>query len=330
MNKDKTKIGFFIRHFTECGTEVSIYDYADHNETILGNESVILSFTKEAHALYGKPYNESVFEKFNKRFKVIQANNFDEIRNIVDREKINVYYTQVWGIPEEHPYGDINNTKYFVHCVFDAVAPRGDIYVPISDQINKKNNTNFTVLPYMVRVGTNAENLRTQLNIPKDAIVFGRHGGTTSFDIPIAREAVAEVARNNKHIYFIFLNTPAFCEPLPNVIHLPCEVDIEKKRTFINTCDAMIHGRTHGETFGLAIGEFAMCLKPVICCNQFLDWAHLDILGDKAVIYNSKDELVNILTNFEPKKYDMTDNGYTKYTPEYVMSIFKALINKVV
>jgi len=35
-------IGFFIRHFTERGTEVSIYDYANYNEIILNNKSYIM------------------------------------------------------------------------------------------------------------------------------------------------------------------------------------------------------------------------------------------------------------------------------------------------
>ena len=35
-------IGFFIRHFTERGTEVAIYDYAHYNEKILNNKSFIM------------------------------------------------------------------------------------------------------------------------------------------------------------------------------------------------------------------------------------------------------------------------------------------------
>ena len=327
--KKKIKIGFFIRHFTECGTEVAIYDYADCNETILGNETLILSFTKEAYLSYNLPYNEEVFNKFNERFKVIQVNNFNKIREMVDSEEIDIYYTQVWGIPEEHPYGDITNTKYFVHCVFDPVAPRGDIYATISEQCNKKHSTNYPVLHYMVRVGKNTNNLRDKLNIPKDAIVFGRHGGSTTFDITVAQTAVAEVARANNNIYFVFLNTNKFCEDLPNIIHLPCEIDIERKRTFINTCDAMIYGRSHGESFGLSIGEFATCLKPIICSDKFIDNAHLDILGSKAIFYKDVDELIRILTNFNIEEHNMDNNGYLKYTPENVMLNFENLIKNV-
>jgi hypothetical protein len=91
----------------------------------------------------------------------------------------------------------------------------------------------------------------------------------------------------------------------------------------------MIHGRTHGESFGLAIGEFAACLKPIICHNQHLDHAHLDILKEKAIIYSNKDELVNILTTFDPSKHDMTGNNYTKYTPQNAMNIFNNLIENL-
>ena len=40
-------IGFFVRHFTERGTEVSVYDYAKYNEQILNNRSYIICFTEE-------------------------------------------------------------------------------------------------------------------------------------------------------------------------------------------------------------------------------------------------------------------------------------------
>lgn len=38
-------VGFFVRHFTERGTEVAIYDYAKYNEEILKNKSYIICFT---------------------------------------------------------------------------------------------------------------------------------------------------------------------------------------------------------------------------------------------------------------------------------------------
>ena len=47
----------------------------------------------------------------------------------------------------------------------------------------------------------------------------------------------------------------------------------------------MIHARQMGETFGAAVSEFSIKNKPVITCRGY-DNAHLDILKDKAIIYN--------------------------------------------
>ena len=41
-------------------------------------------------------------------------------------------------------------------------------------------------------------------------------------------------------------------------------MDLNYKVKFINTCDAMIHARAMGETFGLAVAEFSKKNKPVI------------------------------------------------------------------
>lgn len=38
---------FFVRHFTERGTEVAIYDYAKYNEIILKNKSYIVCFNEK-------------------------------------------------------------------------------------------------------------------------------------------------------------------------------------------------------------------------------------------------------------------------------------------
>lgn len=320
------KIGFFIRHFNETGTEIAIYDYADFNEKLLGNKSVILSFTEETYKKHNLGFNPAVFKKFKDRFDVLQVNDFNEMESLLEKESVDIYYTLVWGIPEEPPYGDITNKKYCVHCVFQAEHKRGDVYATISKQVNERFNTNHPVVPHIVRTGSNNNNLRAQLNIPDSAIVYGRYGGRTTFDIIAAQEAVVEVAQKNNNIYFLFMNTEKFCEETHNIIFLPGTIDLEEKKTFINTCDAFLHGRTHGETFGLSIAEFAINLKPILTSGtQFMDWAHLSILGDKAIIYSDKKNLVDILTKLDPRSVDMHNNGYLQYTPEQVIKTFKTV-----
>lgn len=319
------KVAFFIRHFGERGTEVSVYDYAHYNETLLGNESIIIGFTPEAYARYGLTCMPDVLEKFRKRFRVYHVNSFAEVDPLLYREKVDVYYTQTHGALERPPFGDVTACTYAVHCVFETRQPHGDVYFSISQQLNDRFGTSVPVVPYPVHKGVTTETLRAELGIPEDAIVFGRHGAMDTFDITIAREAVAEVATENPSVYFLFLNTPKFCD-LPNVIHLPKTVDVEAKQRFINTCDTYLHARSDGETFGLAVAEFAVSDKPVIACTQCTDDAHFRILGDKVYKYTTKEDLVTLLRTFRRGEMDMSSNGYKQFTIERVMEAFRQIV----
>lgn len=319
------KIAFFIRHFGERGTEVAAYDYADCNETLLGNESIIIGFTPETYARFGLVCMPDVLEKFRKRFRVFHVNSFDEVNPLLQREKVDVYYTITHGGHESFPFGNPNVCTYAVHCVFETRQPHGDIYFSISQQLNERFGTSVPVVPHMVRRGMTTETMRADLGIPEDSIVFGRHGAMDTFDVTIAREAVTEIASKNPSVYFLFLNTSKFCD-LPNVIHLPKTIDIESKQRFINTCDAYLHGRRDGETFGLAVAEFAISDKPVIACTQCTDDAHLRILGDKVYKYTSKEDLLTILRAFRRGEMEMSSNGYKQFTPERVMETFRQIV----
>ena len=68
-----------------------------------------------------------------------------------------------------------------------------------------------------------------------------------------------------------------------------------RKRLFLNSCDAMLHGRMRGETFGLSCLEFAIIGKPVLTYAGSAERAHLEILGDTAVLYQNAQELCEFL-----------------------------------
>jgi hypothetical protein len=319
------KIAFFIRHFGERGTEVAAYDYADQNEKILGNQSIIIGFTPETYAKHRLTCIPTVLERFQRRFPVFLVSSFAEIDRLLRREAVDVYYTLTHGGIETYPFGDVTACTYAVHCVFETRHPHGDVYACIGPQLNDRFGTSVPVVPHMVIRGKTTKTLRNSLGIPEDAIVFGRHGGMDTFDIQFVHEAVIEVAKADPSRYFLFLNTSRFCD-LPNVIHLPMTIDIEEKQAFINTCDAYLHARSEGETFGLSVAEFAISEKPVIAWSVCLDRQHLNILGEKAIQYTSKDSLVDILTTFKRGCVDMTTNGYKEYSPERVMKAFQDLI----
>jgi hypothetical protein len=168
------------------------------------------------------------------------------------------------------------------------------------------------------------DNLRETLGIPEDAIVFGRYGGKESFDIKFVYDVIKNIISSRSNVYFLFMNTNIFYEH-KNIIYLPGNADMIFKRKFINTCDALIHARERGETFGLTSGEFSICKKPVITWGGSNEREHLLILKEKAVIYNTPNDLYNILETFTKNKYDVSENGYMFYSPENVMKIFNEI-----
>jgi hypothetical protein len=322
-------IGFFVRHFGERGTEVSVYDYANYNEEILNNKSYIICFTQETQKMIGFPTVRHSYAKFASRFQILEINNFSEMKDIIDKLNLSFFYTQTHGWKNDIYYFHIKNiwskTKTIKHCIFDTANPEGDYCISISSHLNTVHSTNIPVIPYIVHLPSLNEDLRNELSIPTDALVFGRHGGICQFDIPIVHEAIKDFLNLNTNAYFLFMNTSKFYEH-PRIIYLPVNVDIEYKTKFINTCDAMIHARKMGETFGAAVAEFSVRNKPIITCNSG-DIEHLLILGDKAVLYNSKEQLIDIFKNIRTIIQSKNDwNAYREYTPEKVMNKFKNLI----
>jgi hypothetical protein len=321
-------IVFFVRHFTERGTEVAIYDYAKYNEELLNNKSYIICFTESYQRKLGFPPDRVSYEKFNSRFPIIEINGIEEMAVVIEKYNINFFYTQTHGLEDIYNFDNKNiwgNCKTIKHCVFNTTYPESDFYISISNFLNLKFNTNYPVIPYIVELPDCNENLRENLQIPEDAVVFGRHGGLGQFDINLTHNAIIEHLNLDNNCFFLFMNTDKFYEH-PRIIYLEKNLDLMYKTKFINTCDAMIHARLEGETFGLSIAEFSSKNKPIITCPCG-DLEHIKILHDKAILYNSKEELLNIFFNIKNILTSRTHwNAYKLYTPEYVMKLFKTYI----
>jgi hypothetical protein len=313
-------VGFLTNKITLRGTEVAVYDYADFNEKILRNKSIIITSPYDI-VKHENDVNKQAYNKFEERF-VIEYYVFpNDIDDIIIKHKITHLYIIKYGL---HDNLITNKCKTLIHCVFDVSQPHGDIYSPISQDINIRFKTNFPVLPHMINNFDSNLNLRAELNINENSLVFGRYGGMETFDIPFVHTVIKNILNDRNDIYFIFMNTDKFYEH-PRIIYLEGTSDSKKKREFINTCDALLHARMAGETFGLTCGEFAIQMKPVITWGSSIERNHLNILGDKAVIYNTYSELYEILLHFHKEKYDMSSNGYLFFTPENVMRIFDEL-----
>lgn len=293
------------------GTEVAMYEYAHYNETLLGNISYIAAPASS---------DLSALEKFKGRFgdRVILYNSLAEIE-LSSSYRIDVAYFSKAGYDDGVYFTGIKN---IIHVVFDCYDPHGDKYVAISEWLGNKLNIDY--LPYIVTLPDTKENFREYLGFTDQDIVFGRHGGFDQFDVPYLGEVVKAAADSGYK--FLFMNTKPFNYNHPNVLYVEANTDLNVKTSFINTCDAMLHGRTEGESFGLAIGEFLHQNKPIITNLVCRDRNQLHILKDKGFYYTNPNELYTILTSFQKKDYDVK-NLIKEFSPEIVMKKFKSLIS---
>lgn len=314
------KIGFVSEQLDVRGTCVSMYDYADYNEKLLNNKSVIFTVKNSNH-------DQIAIDKFVKRFTVIFCDNFNDIDNNLDGCEI--LYIIKYGTND----GKISKKiKTVIHCVFDLSDPHGDVYAAVSSTLAKKYGKTLYV-PHMIALepSKTGENLREELGIPKDGIVFGRHGGMDTFDLQWARVAIVNAINLKPNLYCVFVNTPVFYRH-PRMFFLNKIVTSEQKNKFISTCDAHLECGSLGHSFGLSMGEFSVNNKPIIAfkTNGWMwNTAHLDILGDKGIYYKDENELYKILLEFNPGEYKTKDNNcYKDYTPEKVMEIFDKVFVK--
>lgn len=320
---------FLIEDFKERGVEVAAYDYAHYNELILQNKSYIITYGDKRRIELG--YSKIVYseQKFINRFnQIIYFNTPEDLKNIILTYSADYLYVLTHGQPHSHVvfksdeiYG---KCKFIKHCVFDTRFFENEYTISISNCLNEKFNTKLPVIPHMISIPNVNDNLREVLNIPPDAIVFGRYGGYDEFNIAFTHQVIYEILKTHNY-YFIFMNTKVFYEH-PNIKYLDITTDLYYKSKFINTCNCMIHGRQMGETFGLSIGEFSTLNKPVITIGCG-DTEHIKILKEKAIIYNSFDELYNIFINIKNIINSRSDwNAYKDYTPENVMKLFNNII----
>lgn len=294
-------IAFHTNQLSERGTEVAIFDYAYYHQK-RGFISIIL---------FKDIFCQKVYDKFKKEFKCIQYNNFSDIDQIIIDNKINYFYSIEPGDCVDRL---VTKCPNLIHAVF-RVLPHGEKYAAISDAVAKNK---VAVVPHMINLPSHDRNLRKKLNIPENAIVLGRYGGYDQFDISYVHQAISE--ENN--IYFLFANTRPFCQN-KNIIYLDTIIDLEEKVEFINTCDAMIHARVQGESFGLSIGEFSSKNKPIITCTIAEDYAHLYFLAKKAIYYKNYEEIKNIFNNISNIiKFRSNWICYEEFTPDNVMNKF--------
>jgi len=314
------RILFHENELNYRGTSIALYDYADFNERYLGNESIIV---------YNKtlPTNHPLgIEKFEKRFQVFDYLDFKEVDTIIKNNNIDLFYAIKNGF-----YDDIETKecKTAVHSVFKYFEPHGDIYAYVSQWLSEEMTQGKSpFVPHMVNFENEThEDLRAELHIPKNAKVFGYYGGGQSFNIGFVQKIVEKIASGYKDIYFIFMGVDPFVKKRwwksvpPNIKFLPPSSDVLIKLKFINTCNALLHARERGETFGITVAEFAIKGKPVITFADSPEKAHINHLENQAYYYKDAEEFKNILLDSDLSL--SAKELYEKFLPNPVMDKFK-------
>jgi hypothetical protein len=324
MNK---KIAFYSPHMTLRGTEVTLYDFAHYNEEILGNTSYVIY--NRGHYLNHPTVIQKFQDRFQERLITLNVDNDVDfswksnitvplLDEVLEKNKCDGIFMQKFG----HNDRVVSNyCKTFVMCAAPVCDPHGTVYSYVSEWNSKTASSGkYPFVPSIVDLPEVEGDFRDLLGIPKDAIVFGRTGGMDTWNLNWASDVVKSVVNQDNNLYFVFQNTPQFYHH-SQIKYIPSTADLNFKVKFINTCDAMLHARVEGESFGVACGEFSIKNKPIITWLGSSDRHHIETLGDNAYYYNNPAELESILKNF--KRTDKDWSAYRKFNPQNVMKIFE-------
>jgi glycosyltransferase involved in cell wall biosynthesis len=311
------KIFFHSAYWGYRGTEVALYDYAHHAQKILGAESVILVAREKAAG--GGPLGD----RFRHRFRVLEYGAWGEAEELLAQERADLLYTIKNGFFD----GVVSSrTKTAVHAIFPESDFHGDRYAYVSPWLSRLMTLGRAPwVPHIVNPLPAARNLRQALGIPADAVVLGRHGGSDSFDIPFARREILRAVHQRKDLWFLSLGTEPFAIPegTERIVFLPATVDAGEKSAFLGACDGMIHARERGETFGLAVAEFACLGKPVITCSRSPESFHLEALGEGHPRYRDAADLRRILARFGKPSSPPSSQYEEICTPQFAMERFR-------
>jgi len=311
------KIGFHTNGLSFRGAEIAVFDYAFHNQALLKNDSII--FYKASSK------NEpEVVEKFKKHFKLISYENIDQLSTLAEQEKLDLMYFIKSG---ERDGDIISSVPCAIHVVFPTQPEEfhGDKLAFVSEWLAKEySNSKLPFVPHMIDLPHVEGDLRKDLLIPHDATVLACYGGQDSFNLRFVQETIIRVLEKRADLFFLFMNITPFAKH-ERLLFLPGSTQMDYKMRFINTADGMIHARGIGESFGLACGEFSIKNKPVMTYALSPQRSHIEILGDKALLYKGPKDLERMLLEFDQKvQHQQNWDAYSEhFLPAPVMKKFQ-------
>lgn len=305
----------FCGHVLDArGTGRSIFDYADLNESMLGNRSLIL--VNDA-----MDNRAGTVDRLARRFPdgICHYRDPREIDGIIRARAVDVFFCVKSGDPDDY-HRHVHACRTANHGVFGGQA-HGDRFAWVSPWLAEKYGGEC-VPPIVRRPNPRLGDLRAELGIPAGEFVVGRHGGWPEFDLPQAQEAVRKLARGGMR--FVFLSTEPFSAE-PTVAFLPVTDDLSRVDQFVYTCDVMLHGRRRGETFGMSCAQFNAANRRVLAWGPAAERGHFHVFGEGIVPYLGVDDLcmqLELMRDF-PHMRRARDVVTDRFSAEEVMAKFK-------
>lgn len=346
------------------GVEVASYDYMSSLRES-GERSYKIACLAPQHVLDNQAHKvPEVTAKFNALCGGIQAYSCTEdwkisapggywqwggpgLVNLTRHLNCHLLYSLKSGEIESPPQftAGTMHIPWAVHAVFNTKEPHGTSFASISeevarstaqpnpcalqrDQLYVDHIVDFPFEELSFDLARLRRAMRHEHNIPNDALVLCRHGGESTFDIDFVRGNIATIIEANRGLHLVLMNTAELQQGHSRIHEIKGDSTVLGKATYFAGCDAMLHARADGETFGLAVAEFSLRNKPVITFNGTMDGyarTHLEILGDMGMYYHDLPSLNTLIRNLSSHGIPPRGswNAYESFSRDKVMRKFE-------
>lgn len=305
------KIIFHSNDLGVRGTSQAVFDYAQFAQSLLGHDALV------AYPRHAPRVDPAVEQKFADRFELLAYDHLDDLRGSGADLTYFIKYGGKDGLISP-------DTPSAIHAVFQAFDPHGDSYAYVSQWLaDYCTGGAYPHVPHIVSLPPGVPQRETW-GIPKTAFVYGRYGGYDTFDLDSVKAQIPQLL-SDPDVWCVFVNTQKFIEH-ERALFLPSITLPQDKSNFITTCDAMIHGRKRGESFGLAHSEFLFHNRPVVAWEGGKDGNHRMMLRDApGALYRDGDDFLAKARGLQDRLDFPWASLVQPFSPEAVMQKFESV-----
>ena len=298
------------------GMPASTFQYAKYASTVLGHHSISLIGSISNAAVDLKttpmPYSDikvtrKALQHWCQHFPVYYFDGgIGGLKGAVEAARCDAVYVQHLSAHEHNFVRVLRSAGVptMVHCMGWCSVRQGTSFAVISEWAEARFHVGpvvrLSVDPCLPESPTDTLELRATHGVPTDAPLLCYLGGPDSFSLQwVVRELFSSPAivdswlKEFPTLHLMFMPRNDVVPNHPRIHFNPFSSSVKAKAAFVHACDAMLHARSNGESFGMAVAEFSVCNKPVItqdrdASDPSYETAHLDMLGSKAWAYQPR------------------------------------------